>query len=37
MKEMFPPPEGLEAEIWKNSEYGQAVEEIKKRVAALGA
>jgi hypothetical protein len=37
MKEMFPPPEGLEAEIWKNSEYGQAIEEIKKRVAALGA
>ena len=37
MEELFPPPEGVSEKIWKESEYGQAVEKLKNRVAALGA
>ena len=37
MKELFPPPEGIAEKIWKESEYGQAIEKLEKQVAALGA
>jgi len=37
LKELFPPLDGTEEEMWKESEYGQAIDKIKDRVEALAS
>ena len=37
LKELFPPLDGVEEEIWKESEYGQTIDKIKDRVEALAS